>query len=140
MTGPEKFLQANSSCNSSGCRTGLFKKIVLMEIICGRMVLSERNSCHFGASYYCALWGFWCLNILFSQRFPLGEHTKWRCRYAPPQKGYLSDTCAIPSKTRQNTCDTPLCDTILKGSCAIWGVSRIGPLSACPSSPPKLII
>ena len=59
---------------------------------------------------YCALWGFWCLNIFgvstwpircdtlspFSERFPLGEHAKWSCDTPPPQKGYLSDTCAIP--------------------------------------------
>ena len=39
----------------------------------------------------------------------------------PPQKGYLSDTCAIPYENKANGCDTPLCDTISKGSCAIWG-------------------
>ena len=43
----------------------------------------------------------------------------------PPQKGYLSDTCAIPYKNKANGCDTPLCDTISKGYCAIWGgISR----------------
>ena len=31
-------------------------------------------------------------------------------------------------KTRQNARDTPLCDTISKRYCAIWGVSLIGPL------------
>ena len=64
----------------------------------------------------------------FSQRLPLGEHAKWRCD-TPPQKGYLSDTCAIPHENKANGCDTPLCDTISKKYCAIWGVSRIGPLS-----------
>ena len=39
----------------------------------------------------------------------------------PPQKGYLSDTCAIPFENKANGCDTPLCDTISKGYCAIWG-------------------
>ena len=39
----------------------------------------------------------------------------------PPQKGYLSDTCAIPYENKENACDTPLCDTISKGYCAIWG-------------------
>ena len=39
----------------------------------------------------------------------------------PPQKGYLSDTCAIPYGNKANGCDTPLCDTISKGYCAIWG-------------------
>ena len=39
----------------------------------------------------------------------------------PPQKGYLSDTCAIPYENKANGCDTPLCDIISKGYCAIWG-------------------
>ena len=39
----------------------------------------------------------------------------------PPQKGYLSDTCAIPHENKANGCDTPLCDTISKRYCAIWG-------------------
>ena len=56
----------------------------------------------------------------FSEWFPLGEHAKWRCD-TPPQKGYLSDTCAIPYENKGNGCDTPLCDTISKGYCAIWG-------------------
>ena len=38
-----------------------------------------------------------------------------------PQKGYLSDTCAIPYENKANGCDTPLCDTISKGCCAICG-------------------
>ena len=42
-------------------------------------------------------------------------------QYPPPQKGYLSDTCAIPYENKANGCDTPLCDTISKGYCAIWG-------------------
>ena len=47
----------------------------------------------------------------------------------PPQKGYLSDTCAIPYENKASWCDAPLCDTISKGYCAIGGVSRTGPLS-----------
>ena len=39
----------------------------------------------------------------------------------PPQKGYLSDTGAIPYENKANWCDTPLCDTISKGYCAIGG-------------------
>ena len=46
----------------------------------------------------------------------------------PPQKGYLSDTCAFPFENKANWYDTPLCHTISKGYCAIWGVSRTGPL------------
>ena len=46
----------------------------------------------------------------------------------PPQKGYLSDTGAIPYENKANGCDTPLCDTISKRYCAIGGVARTGPL------------
>ena len=56
----------------------------------------------------------------FSECFPLGKHAKWRCD-TPPQKGYLSDTCAIPYENKGNGCYSPLCDTISKGYCAIWG-------------------
>ena len=56
----------------------------------------------------------------FSERFPLGEHAKSRCD-TPPPKGYLSDTGAIPYENKANGCDTPLCDTISEGYCAIWG-------------------
>ena len=52
--------------------------------------------------------------------FLSGSHAKWRCD-TPPQKGYLSDTCAILYENKANGCDTPLCDTISKGYCAIWG-------------------
>ena len=78
---------------------------------------------------YCALWGFLVsqhgqLGAItpspFSEHFPLGEHVKWRCD-TPPQKGYLSDTCAIPYENKANGCDTPLCDTISKGYCVIGG-------------------
>ena len=51
---------------------------------------------------------------------PLGEHAKWGCD-TPPPKGYLSDTRAIPYENKANGCDTPLCDTISEGYCAIWG-------------------
>ena len=62
---------------------------------------------------------------------PLRAFAKWRCDTPPPpQKGYLSDTCTIPYENKANGCDTPLCDTISKGYCAIW-VSRTGPLSVC---------
>ena len=68
---------------------------------------------------------------------PLGVHAKWRCD-TPPQKGYLGDTCAIPYKNKANGCDTPLCDTISKGYCAIWGgishwATKLTP--AIPSQP-----
>ena len=41
---------------------------------------------------------------------------------AIPHKGYLSDTSAIPHDNKANGCDTPLCDTISKRYCAIWGL------------------
>ena len=49
------------------------------------------------------------------------EHIRSRGAKPPPQKGYLSDTCAIPYENKANGCDTPLCDTISKRYCAIWG-------------------
>ena len=63
----------------------------------------------------------------FSEHFPLGEHAKWRCD-TPPQKGYLSNTCATPYENKAKRVRYPLCDTISKGYCEIWGVSHIGPL------------
>ena len=78
----------------------------------------------------CALWGFWCLNMANWVRYPLPlfwTFPPWRAcevevRYPPPpQKGYLSDTCAIPYENKGIGCDTPLCDTISKRYCAIWG-------------------
>ena len=42
----------------------------------------------------------------------------------PPQqkkRGISAILARYPMKTRQNACDTPLCDTISKGYCAIWG-------------------
>ena len=40
----------------------------------------------------------------------------------PPLKRGISAILArYPMKTRQMGCDTPLCDTISKGYCAIWG-------------------
>ena len=56
----------------------------------------------------------------FSEHFPL-ESMRSGGAIPPPPKGYLSDTCAIPYENKANGCDTPLCDTISKGYCAIWG-------------------
>ena len=56
----------------------------------------------------------------FLSVFPLESMRSWRCDN-PPEKGYLSDTCAIPYENKANECDTPLCDTISKGYCAIRG-------------------
>ena len=45
----------------------------------------------------------------------------------PPQKGYLSDTCAIPHENKAKGCDAPLCDTISKRYCTIWGLLSLAP-------------
>ena len=59
-------------------------------------------------------------------------------RYPPPQRGYLSDTSAIPYENEANGCDTPLCDTISKGYCAIWGgISHWAAKSPCDPQTPK---
>ena len=49
------------------------------------------------------------------------EYMRSRGAIPPSEKGYLSDTSAIPYENKANGCDTPLCDTISKGYCAIWG-------------------
>ena len=56
----------------------------------------------------------------FSKRSPI-ESMQSGGAIPPPQKGYLSDTCAIAYENKAHWCDTPLCDTISKGYCAIWG-------------------
>ena len=60
-----------------------------------------RDTARLSQRYPHALWGFgvstWPIGCgtpsPFSERFPLGEHAKWRCETPPPppQKGYLSD-------------------------------------------------
>ena len=58
----------------------------------------------------------------FSELFPLGEHAKWRCDTPPPQRRGISAILArYPMKQGKKACDTPLCDRISKGYCAIWG-------------------
>ena len=64
-----------------------------------------------------------------SERFPLGEHAKWRCDAPAPQKGYLSDTCAIPYENKADGCDTPSAILSRKGIARYGGLSRTGPLS-----------
>ena len=72
----------------------------------------------------------WCLNIAQLGAIPpppflsvslLESMRSGGAIPPPPQKGYLSDTCAIPYENKANWCDTPLCDTISKGYCAIGG-------------------
>ena len=53
---------------------------------------------------------------------PPGEHS--RSGGAIPllyKRGILRDTGAIPYENKAKGCDTPLCDTILKGYCTIGG-------------------
>ena len=73
----------------------------------------------------------------FSQRFPLGEHSRSGGAIPPFLRGYLSDTRSIPHENKANGCDTPLCDTISKGYCAIWGVSRTGLLRSHRATDPE---
>ena len=54
------------------------------------------------------------------------EYMRNRGAITPPQKGYLSDTSAIPSENKAHGCDTPFCGTISKGYCAIWGYLALG--------------
>ena len=56
----------------------------------------------------------------FPERFPIGEHAKWRCD-TPPSKGVSQRYWRDTLKNKANGCDTPLCDTISKRYCAIWG-------------------
>ena len=82
--------------------------------------------------------GFWRLNMAnlgaippppFLRFSPL-ESMRSGGAIPPPQKGYLSDTCAIPYENKANGCDTPLRDTISKGC---WGAFSLcsAPLPLC---------
>ena len=68
----------------------------------------------------------------FSERFPIGEHAKWRCDTPPPLKRGVSAIAArYPKKARQKGAIPPsaiLSRKILRDTGG--GVSRIGPLSA----------
>ena len=59
----------------------------------------------------------------FSERFPLGQHANWRCDTPPPpQKGYLSDTCAIHYENKAKRVRYPSLRYYFEiGYCAIWG-------------------
>ena len=68
----------------------------------------------------------------FSERFPLGEHAKWRCDTPippPPPKGVSQRYLRYPMKTRQMGAIPPSAILSRKGI-ARWGggVSRTGPL------------
>ena len=68
----------------------------------------------------------------FSERFPLGEHAKWRCDTPPPLKRGISAILArYPMKTRQMGAIPPSAILSRKGIARYGGVilSRTGPLS-----------
>ena len=83
---------------------------------------------------YCALWVFgvstWPIGCdtpsPFSERFPLGEHAKWRCDSPPPspKRGISAILARYPVKTRQMGAIPPSAMLSRKGG----GVSRTGPL------------
>ena len=67
---------------------------LLLPSLWHRIALSQRypRIVRYGA-FGVSIWPTGCdTPSPFSERFPLGEHAKWRCDYPPPQKGYLSDT------------------------------------------------
>ena len=55
---------------------------------------------------------------------PLALACALEVRYPLIQEGYLSDTSAIPHENKAKRVRCPLCDTISKGYCAIWGISH----------------
>ena len=85
-----------------------------------------------------SIWPIGCdTSSSLSVHSPPGEHAKWKCDNPPPPC-HKRDISAIHAryhmKTRQNGCDTALCDTISQKHCEIWGVSRTGPLGICSYS------
>ena len=80
---------------------------------------------------YCALWGFWCLNMANWVRYPVSP---WRAcevevRYPPPHKRGISAILArYPMKTRQEHAIPPSAILSRKGIARYGGVSRTGPL------------
>ena len=63
-----------------------------------------------------------CLNMAKLSATPLALACALEVRYPPPfKKGYLSDTCAIPSENKAKRVRYPLCNTVSKGYCALLG-------------------
>ena len=81
---------------------------------------------------------FLCLNMAnwvryplpFSERFPRGEHTKWRCETPPPKRGISAILSRYPMQTRQMGAIHPSAILSQTGVARYGGVSRTGPLSA----------
>ena len=124
-----------SKLSPMGCPWHLF----LLELLGGRVSCDTvRLSQQHTPSLRALGFSNWCLNMANWMRYPLpllcfrlGEHAKWRCDTPPPppnKRGISAILAGYPMKTRENV-RYPLCDAISKGYCAIWGVSRTGPLS-----------
>ena len=64
----------------------------------------------------------------FSERFPLGEHAKWRCDTPPLKRGISAILPRYPIKTRQMGAIPPSAILSRKGIARYGGVSRTGPL------------
>ena len=111
----------------------LWEGVILMGPYCAipRDYLSDNPP----YNIYCALWGFWCLNMANWVR----EHAKWTCDTPPPPKRGTSAILArYPMKTRQMGAIPPSAILSRKGIARYGGggVSRIGPLRA----PCKLLV
>ena len=74
---------------------------------------------------------------LFSAFPPWRSFAKWRSDTPPSQKGYLSDTRAIPYENKANGCDTLSAMLSRKGIARYGGVSRTGPLK--PHTEPGIL-
>ena len=65
----------------------------------------------------------------FSERFPRGEHAKWKCDTPPLRRGISAILARYPMKTRQMGAIPPSAILSRKGIARYGGVSRTGPLS-----------
>ena len=70
----------------------------------------------------------------FSERFPLGEHAKWRCDTPPLKRGISAILARYPMKTRQMGAIPPSAILSRKGIARYGGVSRTGPLNISPTA------
>ena len=87
-------------------------------------------------SLYCALWGFWCLNMANWVRYPLPlfcAFPRWRAcevEVTPHKRGTSAILARYHMKKRQIGCDTAMLSP--QGIARYEGVSRPGPLSSKP--------
>ena len=85
---------------------------------------------------YCALWGFWCLNMANWVRYPLPslsvsplERTRSGGAIPPLKRDISAILARYPLKTRQMGAIPPSAILSRKGIARYGEVSRIGPLS-----------